>query len=243
MYTQILRQKITHSTTTIQTQHQHIRIYNKYLILQLIALILTINTAQAVEFGEVKYDKNTFIDYSKIDKGSTAKLADFYFEKALNSKDESEKKSYLQKASGEYFILNQIDPKDIYPIVQMARVYDYENKNSYAKAYFFRALKIDKTNAATNYYFGEYYYTRNDYKRALYFYNKAFENGYKENFTVLIRMANMYEKLGDLLRANQYFKKAFLVNPNSQALPEKILEIEGINYKNTGYYNKTKQRK
>ena len=118
--------------------------------------------------------------------------------------------------------------------------YDYENKNSYAKAYFFRALKIDKKNAATNYYFGEYYFARNDYKRALYFYNTAFENGYKENFNVLIRMACMYEKLGDLLRANQYFKKAFLVSPNSQALPEKILEIESINYKNTGYYNKGK---
>lgn len=89
----------------------------------------------------------------------------------------------------------------------MARVYDYEDQNSYAKAYFFKALKIDKLNADTNYYFGEYYYSRDDYKRALYFYNIAFENGSKENFNVLIKMALMYEKLGDLLRANQYYKR------------------------------------
>lgn len=225
-----------------QIQHQVIRIYKQILAIQIL-LLCCFNTAKAVEFGEVKYNKDNFIDYSKIDKGSTLELANFYFEKALKTRDTDEKKKYLQKASAEYFILNQIDPKDIYPIVQLARVYDYENKNSYAKAYFFRALKIDKKNASTNYYFGDYYYTRNDYKRAIHFYNTAFENGYKENFHILIRMAQMYEKLGDLLRANQYFKKAFLVHPNSQAIPEKILEIEGINYKNTGYYNKTKQRK
>ncbi|MCM1338309.1 MAG: hypothetical protein NC191_01400 [Muribaculaceae bacterium] len=199
------------------------------------------NTVFAVEFGQVKYN-NAYIDYSKLNPQSTRELADFYFDNALKTNDKELRKQNLQKASAQYFILNQINPKDLYPIVQLARVYDYEDKNSYAKAYFFRALKIDKTNAQTNYYFGEYYYARNDYKRAIYFYNTAFENGYKENFNVLIRMAIMYEKLGDLLRANQYFKKAFLVHPNSQAIPEKILEIEGINYKDTGYYNKTKQK-
>ena len=124
----------------------------------------------------------------------------------------------------------------------MARVYDYENQNSYAKAYFFKALKIDKLNADTNYYFGEYYYSRDDYKRALYFYNIAFENGSKENFNVLIKMALMYEKLGDLLRANQYYKKAYLMKPNSSALPDKIRELEELKYKNSGYYSKRRTK-
>ena len=187
------------------------------------------DAAAAVEFGEVNYN-DAYIDYSKIDKSSTQKLADY----------NSQKKEFLQKASGEYFILTRLEPDNIYPLVQLARVYDYEKQNSYSKAYFFRALKNKKKNALTNYYFGEFYYTREDYTRALYYYNTAFENGYQETFNVLIKMAVMYEKLGDLLRANQYYKKAFLIQPNNTILPEKIREIESLKYKNTGYYNKRK---
>ncbi len=197
------------------------------------------DAAVAVEFGEVNYN-DAYIDYSKIDKASTQKLADYYFQKALAAQNNSQKKEFLQKASGEYFILTRLEPDNIYPLVQLARVYDYEKQNSYSKAYFFRALKIDKKNALTNYYFGEFYYTREDYTRALYYYNTAFENGYQETFNVLIKMAVMYEKLGDLLRANQYYKKAFLIQPNNTILPEKIREIESLKYKNTGYYNKRK---
>lgn len=227
-----------------QIQLRHTQIYRKFIIV-LSAFILSgstyiHNTAFAVEFGEVNYN-NALIDYSKIDKDSTQKLADYYFQKALESQTNSKKKEYLQKASGEYFILTKIEPHNIYPLVQLARVYDYEKQNSYSKAYFFRALKIDKKDALTNYYFGEYYYTREDYKRALYYYNMAFENGHKENFNVLIKMAIMYEKLGDLLRANQYYKKAFLIQPNNNLLPEKIREIESLKYQNTGYYNRRRK--
>jgi tetratricopeptide (TPR) repeat protein len=199
------------------------------------------NVVRASEFGEIRYN-DTFIDYTKIDKSSTLKLADLYFEKALNARTEEEKATFLEKASGEYFILTQAEPRNLYPLVQLARVYDMEGQNSYAKAYFFRALKIDKTNAETNYYFGDFYYSRNDYKRAIYYYNQAFENGYEANFNVLTKMAIMYEKLGDINTANRYYKKAFLTKPNSQALPDKILELENLQYNNTGYYRKQRRK-
>lgn len=227
-----------------QIQHLHIQTYKKGLVYPALIILCCFGLqcpGYAVEFGEIRYN-DAFIDYSKIDKGLTLELADFYFDKALKTKNPEERKKLLHKASGEYFILTKAEPKNLYPIVQMARVYDYEQENSFAKAYFFQALKIDKNNADTNYYFGEYYYARKDYKRAIYFYNKAFDNGYRENFNILIKMALMYEKLGDLLRANQYYKKAFLVKPNSQALPDKIIEIESVNYKNTGYYNRQRKQ-
>jgi tetratricopeptide (TPR) repeat protein len=199
------------------------------------------SVVQSAEFGEIRYN-DTYIDYSKIDKAKTLLMADSFFQKAINAQSDDEKLENLQKASGMYFLLSQIDTGDLYPIVQMARVYDYENQNSYAKAYFFKALKIERYNASTNYYFGEYYYSREDYRRALYYYNTAFENGYRENYDVLLKMAIMYEKLGDLLRANQYYKKAFLVSPNSTELPDKIRELEALHYKNTGYYSKLKRK-
>ena len=52
----------------------------------------------------------------------------------------------------------------------------------------------------------------------------------------------MYEKLGDLLRANMYYKKAYLANP-SKELASKIREIEAIKYRNTGYYNIIRRKK
>ncbi len=225
-----------------QIRHRHTQIYKLVLLISAFFFCGSTYNVQAVEFGEVQYNNNAPIDYSNIDKGSTLKLADFYFEQAMNAKDEADTKNFLQKASGEYFILTRIDSRDLYSIVQLARVYDFENQNSYAKAYFFKALKIDKNNAATNYHFGEYYYTREDYKRALYFYNMAFQNGYKENYDVLIKMAIMYEKLGDLLRANQYYKKAFLVKPDNQEIPDKIRELEALRYQNTGYYHKRRRK-
>ena len=56
-------------------------------------------------------------------------------------------------------------------------------------------------------------------------------------------MAIMYEKLGDLLRANMYYKKAYLANPQNLDLANKIREIESIKYKNTGYYNIIRRKK
>lgn len=199
-------------------------------------------SCESIEFGAVKYN-DALIDYTKIDKANTLKLADYYFDKALNTQDVDEKKDFLQKASGNYFILTQSEPENIYPIVQLARVYDYEKQNSFAKAYFFKALKINKLDPATNYYFGEFFYTREEYTKALHFYNIAFNNGYKENDDVVIKMAIMYEKLGDLLRANMYYKKAFLANPQNKELANKIREIESIKYKNTGYYNIIRRKK
>jgi len=197
--------------------------------------------AEAIEFGEVQHN-NTFIDYTKIDRSSTLQKADFYFQKAQQSSDNTEKKFFLQQAAGEYFLLSQINKKSLYPIVQLARIYDYSDKNRYSKAYFYQALRIDKLNPATNYFFGDYYYKREEYHKALLYYNTAFENGYKENYDVLLKMAIMYEKLGDLLRANQYYKKAFLIKPNNEDIPDKIRLLEGLNYKSTGYYDIQKRK-
>ena len=242
MFTQILRQKITLSTTTKQRQLHHTQIYrNLFILLSAFILFGSTYSSEAVEFGAVKYN-NAFIDYTKIDKESTLKLADFYFDKALNTQDFDEKKEFLQKASGNYFILTQLEPDNIYTTIQLARVYDYEKQDSFAKAYFYKALRINKKDPITNYYFGEFFYTREEYTKAIRFYNIAFKNGQSENNDVIIKLAIMYEKLGDLLRANMYYKKAYLANP-SKELANKIREIEAIKYRNTGYYNIIRRKK
>lgn len=244
MFIQILQQRIIHCITTIQQQLQVTQTFSFVAIFGLIVFfncVCFIPEANAIEFGEVKYH-DALIDYSKIDKDLAKQRGDSYFSQALQAKDETQKRKLLQKSAAEYFMLTQADPQDLYSLVQMARIYDYLGENSYAKAYFFRGLKINKQDPATNYYFGEFYYQREDYKRALFFYQRSFEYGYKENFDVIVKMAIMYEKLGDLLRANQYYKKAFLLKPNDDILPNKIRELESIKYKKSGYYSKTRKK-
>jgi tetratricopeptide (TPR) repeat protein len=141
----------------------------------------------AIEYGSIHYNKNeSSIDYSNFDRDKTQKYADLFFNRAMKSKDETFKKELLNEAVGQYYILSKIDPNDLDVLIQLGRIYDYQNKNSYAKGYFYQALEIDKKYAPTNYYFGDYYYSRKEYKKALYYYNIAFENGYKENYDILI---------------------------------------------------------
>lgn len=166
--------------------------------------------------------------------------ADYYFNKALKSKDKNEKQDFLEKASGEYFILTRIEPENVNYLVQMGRIYDIENNNKFAKGYFFNALMLERNNPKTNFYLGEYYYKRNLYTKSLYFYDVALENGYSGNYEMLIKMAVMYEKLGDLLRANQYYKKAYILNPTNSKVSTKIKELDSVKYKNTGYYRRIK---
>lgn len=223
------------------TQFRHTKIYDFVIPAALVfALTASGSPVFAVEFGTIKYN-DAVIDYSVIDKPAVLKNAEYYFDQALNSTDEKTRQDYLQKASGEYFILTRTEPQNLYYMVQLARIYDLEDKNSYSKEYFFNALKIDKENARTNYYFGEYFYRRNEYTKALYFYNQALGHGHGENYEILIKMALAYEKLGDLLRANQYYKKAYIMNPGNGKLSGKIKELEQIKYKNTGYYKKRKE--
>lgn len=228
----------TLSTIMTQQKHHHIQIYKNIFIISAFILIGSTygdNMALALNFGEIKYNDN-FIDYSKIDNVQTLKTADYYFDKALGTTNKIEKVDYLKKAGAEYFILTKFKPENLHSILQLARIYDYIGKDSYAKGYFFQALKIDNTNAKTNYYFGDFYYTRRKYTRALYFYNKAYENGLQSNSELILKMASIYEKLGDLLRANQYYKKAYLLDISNKKLPDKIRSIEAVKYKNTGYY-------
>ncbi len=229
----------------IQIQHRHIRIYKKIFIV-LGAFVLfgsTLNSANAVEFGAVQYDhNNTYIDYSKFSSSAVKKSADAYFYKALESNNADDKKENLKKAAGEYFILTKINPYDLYAIDQIARIYDFEGKNSYAKGYFYKALEINKNHAPTNFYFGDYYYSRKEYQKALKYYNKALSNGYKVDYDILAKMGTMYEKLGDLQKANQYYKKAVVLKKDND-IATKIKEIEELKYSDTEYYKKRRKKK
>ncbi|MBR1423940.1 tetratricopeptide repeat protein [bacterium] len=165
--------------------------------------------------------------------------ADVYFKKAMDSTQTSEKLNYFQKAYDRYYMETQLEPSDVYSYVQIARIYSDQNRPEIARNYFATALGIEPDNPFTNYHIGNFCYKQKKYKLALEFYNKAY--GIDDKSDLYINMALIYEKFGDLLKANTYYKKAYVLQPSNNELADKIREIDSLKYKNTGYYNKKRK--
>ena len=212
-------------------------------ILVIISVFLFINIignrAYATEYASVN-KTNVAFDYTKVDIASTLKKADNYFDLSIKTEDEDERKLYLQKALLEYNILTQTKQNDTYPITRLGRIYDMLGQDRYSKSAFSRALNINYKDIDANYYFADFYYKRQDFRKALKYYRKSLEYGKKEDFEILNKMGEIYEKFADMKRAGICYKRAFLINPKNEDIPERIRDIEEIDYNSTGYYNRRK---
>ena len=202
-------------------------IYKKIIILFILLCSLP---CFAVEKGSIKYEDN-YIDYSVLNGSQVLKEADLFFEQYENTNDSK----YLSTAMGKYYIVTKIYPLEIYPMVQLARTYDAKNLDKFAKEYFNICYDINKNDPYLNYYMGEFYYKRHDFKRALRYYNIAYKNGYENYYDINLKIATIYEKFADLLKAKYYYEKAFLLNPSAEYLKDKTLQIDSLNYDKTGY--------
>lgn len=207
----------------ILKQRLHTQICNKILIL---LFILTIAFVPACANAEAfSYEKQILT------------TADEYFEKAMNSSEQQEKDKYFQKACERYYMVTQKDPKNSYSYTQIGRIYTLENNKKLAREYLITALNMNPADAKIYYYLGDYYYSVKKYHQAIESYEKAYQNGMNTDSTLNLKMGNIYEKLGDLLKANYYYKKAYLADSKNEDIPDKIRNIEAIKYKNTGYYD------
>ncbi|MDR1168298.1 MAG: hypothetical protein LBK53_05335 [Heliobacteriaceae bacterium] len=189
--------------------------------------------------GSVMYD-DYFLDFSAIDTSKIEREADDYFTKAAESASPEERGKYIDIAQSRYYILSQIDMQQIKYAVQLARIYDYKKKDRLAKEYFYRAMNLNAYDAHANYYFGEFYFSRKDYKRALARYIIAHNNGLRNKYELNYNMAVIYEKLGDLANAVKYYSACLAANPPSEEvraeLKQKIDSINELNYNKSEYY-------
>lgn len=185
----------------------------------------------SIEKGSVKYEDN-LMDYSILDGQKILTEADSFFERYETTRDPKD----LSTAMGKYYIVTKIYPVEIYPMVQLARTYDEKKLDRFAKQYFSICYDIDKKDPYLNYYMGDFYYKRNDFKRALRYFKRAYENGYGEYYDLNLKIATIYEKFADLLTAKYYYEKAFSLDQSNTNLKDKALQIESLNYENSGYY-------
>jgi len=201
-------------------------------ICSLLIFLLTGLSALSIEKASVKYDED-LIDYKVLDGGQILAEADSYFEKY----EQTLNKKYLSTALGKYYILTKIYPVDMYSNVQLARGYDFANLDRLAKEYFSVGYDINKKDPYLNFYHGEFYLRRKDYKRALRYYKVAYNNGYSDYYDLNVKIATIYEKFADLKNAQYYYEKAYSMNPQSSYLKDKALQIQSLNYDKSEYYN------
>lgn len=194
----------------------------KQLIL-LILFILTINASFAVQSGKIEYNSVLF-DYKKLNFSEIQKEADNFFMQYKKSSTPQAKEQNLNYAAGKYYILTKIDNARIEPYIQLGRIYDEKNKPRLAKENFCKAINLNSKNSAANFYFGEFFYKRREYKKALHHYNIAYQNGFSKNYSLNLRLATIYEKFADLSNAKNFYEVSYSMRPTTE-LQKKIKSL------------------
>lgn len=203
-----------------------------FALLLAVLLSFSIDKSFAIQSGRLEYDAVLF-DYSKFDTNKIQKDADLYFNLFLKNKKEN---YYLNSAMSKYYILTKANPSKLEPYVQLGRIYGYLNKPRLAKEYFSKAKNIDADNPFVNFYFGEFYFKRQDYKRALKLYNIAYNNGYNNRYELNLRLATIYEKFADLVNAKKFYEVSYSMKPDDE-IQQKIQLLNELNYEKSEYYH------
>lgn len=203
-----------------------------------ILIITSFCSAQvgAVQKGSLEYFSDRF-DYSMLNPEALNEEGDIFFDRAFSAENKNAKEKALRYAMRKYYLATKADFKNIYAYVQMGRIYDNLKRDKFAKEQFFKATNLDYYNPYANFYFADYYIKRNDYNRALRHYLLSYQNGYENNLELNYLLAMLYEKLGDLENAKNFYTVSSQINPEKALeIQQKLEQIESLNYDESEYY-------
>lgn len=208
----------------------------KKLIQILIVFILLIAPVYAkTEKGALEYNKAQYCFNSGDEKKFLQKANQNMelFEKSLTKEN---KEYYLKEAMKYYFLVEKIDKACIEAQIGLGRVYDELKQDSLAQKHFFNAYNFDHKNPKFNFYFGNYYYKRNDLVTAFHYYDLAYKYGYSHDCFMNYRLGVLSEKLAEIELAKDFYKKALDLNSKFIDLKAKINSLEALNYSQSQYY-------
>lgn len=213
-------------------------IYKKIQLFPLLFILIlsfNVNKSFSKELGRIEY-RSILFDYSKLDYKKIKNEADYNFNLYLQSTNETDKNKFLNTATSKYYILTKIDNSKIEPYIQLGRIYDYTDHPRLAKEAFFKAININPSNPYTNFYFGDFFYNRRDYKRALKCYKIAYNNGLNNKYELNLKLAIIHEKFADLINAKKYYEITYKIKPDTK-IQEKIQLLNELNYDKSEYYH------
>lgn len=162
--------------------------------------------------------------------------ADNYFYAGMQADDKNLKEAYLSKALVKYMLLLSINPNNASISAQVGAIHDSLGHQRLAKEYLFRGVSLEPFNPFPNYYFAEYYFAKKDYENALRYFQAAYDNGYSSFYEVNLKLATVYERLGDIEKAKLYYGAAAKLNPGFQALESKVKSLDKVYYNKEEYH-------
>ena len=207
---------------------RHLTNFVTTLILFSFALL----SANAVIQGGVDYQIP--IDYTKLNQSELEAKAEFYYNTAVKSKKLNED---MTSALVLYTILSNKNPSDPTYTIRLGKLYDVMGKDRFARGNYSQAHGLNQKNPAPYFYLGEYYYDREQYRKALKHYKKAYELGYSTHYSTLYKIGDIYQKLGDTQNALKYLQSASKIEPNEK-LNEKIKQVENADTLNKEFYRR-----
>ena len=145
------------------------KIKTKLFLLIFAALIP--NMSLAVNFASIEYDVPFY--YSKIDKNALADQANLLFNHFEQITDEEYRKKYIQALLNRYAVLSVMDPSDPFYFTRLGILYDEMGNDTLAMSNFFKATNLVPNYQYASFSFGNYYYKRGYYRKALYQYKLA----------------------------------------------------------------------
>ena len=160
----------------------------------LIPLILVLTLLPSYSFIEGKIENGIPIDYTKLNQTETEAKAESYYSKAILSAELSDD---MTNALNLYRMLANAYPDNVIYSLKLGKLYDAIGKDRYAKGFYYRAMNIDKTNSEPYRYLGDFFYKREQYRKALKFYLRAQERG---NIQVGEKINEIYSRFGDSKR-------------------------------------------
>lgn len=207
---------------------------HKFVITALLTLIPL--SSFAIQKGGIEYIPK--IDYNLINTSDFEKKAFKHFTIATTTDTEEERIKNIEYALGEYRALLTKHPDNPDYALKLALLYELINKDRYAKSLFYQALSINPKHAQAHEAFGDYYFKKEDYRKALKQYNEAYilnNNIYNVNYKIGV----IHQKLGDTRSALKYLRQAQQIN-TSEELENKIRLLEELNSSNALYYQNTR---
>ena len=206
----------------------------RYLGLALVFIMFITNSIQAVQRGCVQYTIPT--DYSVFDEAALNNEAETKFQAYLNSENPQQQFVLLTQLLSDYKILGEINNENPLYFARLGIIYDKLGKDRYAKSNFFRSANLVHEFPYTHYAFGNFLFDRQDYRKALKEYKKAYDTGYSNHYYTIYQIGRIYEKFGDFSSSIKYYKNA-LIYQDSEELRNKIHTLEGLLDSNS-LYNK-----
>ena len=209
---------------------------NKIKLCLLLLLILTANLSMksfATNFASIEYDVP--IDYSKIDKNALADQANLLYNHFEQITDEEYRKKYIQALLNRYSVLSVMDPSDPFYFTRLGILYNELGNDTLAMSNFFKATNLVPKYQYASFSFGNYYYKRGYYRKALYQYKLAAGIISPYSYQRFMKIGSIYEKLGNYKLALEAYKSAYQ-EQNGLELYNKILLLEDLNSKNILYH-------